>query len=238
VYPVLVDIPDAFTLPGGILVLEVLVGVACGLAWLALHLRGRKDWVATTLNMAAFVVGLHLALSWAMGGDAPITIYSFGVVIILGFFAGSAYLVRQTRTLGIEDKPVFDWAFWMLVSGIVGARLLYAFLNYEHCSENKFELLRIWNGGLVWYGGLVPAAALGLWLLHRRKMPVLHVADIGIAAVLLALGIGRWACLMAGDDYGTTGAPRTPGSGSASTTRAPSWPRTSAACPCTRRSST
>jgi len=205
VFPVLLEIPNAWTMPFGALFAEIAIGVGCALGWLALHLRKRHETVASLLNTVAVLVLLHLVLSRFMKTEAgypPITIYSFGVVIILGFLAGARYMVGVTDKLGLERKKVFDWAFWMLVVGVVGSRLLYAFLKYEEFSANKFEVLRIWNGGLVWYGGLVPAAIVGVWLLSRWKMPVLHVCDIGAAAVMLALGVGRWACLLAGDDYG------------------------------------
>ncbi|MDH3592971.1 MAG: prolipoprotein diacylglyceryl transferase, partial [Planctomycetota bacterium] len=183
-------------------IIEIVIGIAAFLAWLALHLRGRRDWVAANLNTIAVLVGLHLALSKFMGTDREITIYSFGVVIILGFLAGARFMMGQTDQLGLDRKKIFDWAFWMLVVGIIGARLLYAFLNYESFADNKLEVLRIWNGGLVWYGGLIPATFVGIFLLLRHKLPVMHVLDLGGAAVILALAIGRWACLLAGDDYG------------------------------------
>ncbi|MHC4932915.1 MAG: prolipoprotein diacylglyceryl transferase [Planctomycetota bacterium] len=199
-YPLLLRIPKAWDMPGMALLIEILVGLACLLAWLALHLRGRRNWLATTLNLAAFLVGLHFLLSWFMTDE--IKIYSFGVIIIIAFFVCTTYLLRQTRQIGIPDKKVFDWAFWMLVVGILGSRLLYAFLNYELFRDDKLLIFKIWNGGLVWYGGLIPAAIVGVWLLTRYKLPVLHVADAGAAALMFGLGIGRWACLMAGDDYG------------------------------------
>ena len=119
---------------------EIAIGAVCGIGWIAMAIRGRKDWIASALNMVAFLVILHLGLSWAMGekrpdgtlAETPITIFSFGVVIILAFFAATMYMLRQTRRLNIEDKKIFDWAFWMLVSGIVGSRVLYAYLNYDH----------------------------------------------------------------------------------------------------------
>jgi phosphatidylglycerol:prolipoprotein diacylglycerol transferase len=200
-FPVLFEIPNAWSMSGGALVLEIVVGLACFLAWLALHLRGRRDWIAANLNTVAVLIGLHLVLSKVMG-DKPITIYSFGVIIILGFLAGAWYMIRQTDKLKLDSKKIFDWAFWMLVVGIIGARVLYALLNYEEFSGDKLKVLQIWNGGLVWYGGLIPAAVVGVALLWKHKLPTLHVADVGAAVVILALGIGRWACLLAGDDYG------------------------------------
>jgi len=202
VYPILFEIPNALNLPGGVLAGEIAFGVVCGLLWLYRTLRGQKDWLTSAANMGGFLVLLHVGLSWAMGEQRSVTIYSFGVVIILGFFAGATYLVRLTRPLRLDDKRVFDWAFWMLVVGIVGSRIFYALINYELFADNKMEVFRIWNGGLVWYGGLIPAALVAFPLLRRYKLPALHVADLGAAAVMLALGIGRWACFLAGDDYG------------------------------------
>ncbi|MHC5031570.1 MAG: prolipoprotein diacylglyceryl transferase, partial [Planctomycetota bacterium] len=104
--------------------------------------------------------------------------------------------------LHLPTNKVFDWAFWLLVTGIVGSRFLFAFLNYELFEDDKLLIFKIWNGGLVWYGGLIPAVPLGVWLVRRYELPVLHVVDACAVALMLALGIGRWACLMAGDDYG------------------------------------
>ena len=190
--------------------IEIAIGAVCGIGWLVMAAKGRKNWLASTLNMGAFLVILHLVLSLVMAekkpdgtmAETPITIFSFGVVIILAFFVATAYMLKQTRRLEIEDKKIFDWAFWMLVCGIVGSRILYAYLNYDHFQANKAEIFKIWHGGLVWYGGLIPGILIGAYLLRKHKLPVLHVADIGAAAVILALGVGRWACLLAGDDYG------------------------------------
>ena len=210
-FPILFKIPNAWSMMSpGARWTEIAIGAVCGIAWIAMAVRGRKGWLASTLNMGAFLVILHLVLSLLMAekqpdgtlAATPITIFSFGVVIILAFFAATMYMLRQTRRLNIEDKKIFDWAFWMLVCGIVGSRLLYAYLNYDQFAENKAEIFKIWHGGLVWYGGLIPGILIGAYLLRKHKMPVLHVADIGAAAVILALGIGRWACLLAGDDYG------------------------------------
>ncbi|MHC5033285.1 MAG: prolipoprotein diacylglyceryl transferase family protein, partial [Planctomycetota bacterium] len=66
-----------------------------------------------------------------MEKDEPIKIYAFGVIIILAFLAGVYFLTRQTTRLHLPTNKVFDWAFWLLVTGIVGSRFLFAFLNYE-----------------------------------------------------------------------------------------------------------
>ncbi len=200
-HPILFEIPNRSTLAIEIVVVEVVVGIVCLLGWLALRARAPTGWAATTLSTVAILVGLHFALSWFMKGDS-IKIYTFGVVIILGFLAGARYLTSQTDKLGIPSQTMFDWAFWLLVTGIVGSRILYAFLNYEEFEQNKLQIFAIWNGGLVWYGGLIPAVIVGVLLLVKWKLPVLPLCDACAVAIMLALGIGRWSCLLAGDDYG------------------------------------
>ncbi len=201
-FPILFKIPNVSTMAGELVVVEVLVGAVCLLCWIALKLRNSTGWAISVFSTVTILVGLHLLLSTVMEQDRPITIFSFGVVIILAFLAGVYFLTRQTARLHLPTNKVFDWGFWLLVTGIVGSRLLFAFLNYELFQDDKMLILKIWNGGLVWYGGLIPAVVLGVWLLWKYKLPVLHVTDACAVALMLALGIGRWACLLAGDDYG------------------------------------
>jgi len=207
VFPVLFQIPNAKTMAGELLVLEVVVGIASLLVWIALKLRRSESWVGGAASTVAILLMLHVGLSLFMkteGGEPKdIPIYSFGVVIILAFLAGAYFMMRQTDKLGLDRAKVFDWGFWLLVVGIVGARLFYAFLNWDSFTQDKWALLRIWEGGLVWYGGLIPAAVAAFILLTRYKLPVLPVADVAAVALMLSLGIGRWACLLAGDDYGS-----------------------------------
>jgi len=201
-FPILFKIPNISTMAGEIIVVEVVVGAVCLLCWIALKLRNSSGAAISIFSTAAILVGLHLLLSTVMERDRPITIFSFGVIIILAFLAGVYFMTRQTARLQLPTHKVFDWAFWLLVTAIVGSRVLFAFLNYEEFQDDKLLILKIWNGGLVWYGGFIPGAILGVWLLRRYELPVLHVTDACAVGLMLALGIGRWACLMAGDDYG------------------------------------
>ncbi|MEE8106247.1 MAG: prolipoprotein diacylglyceryl transferase, partial [Planctomycetota bacterium] len=98
---------------------------------------------------------------------------------------------------------VFDLGMWLLLSGIVGARLLYVLLNYGEYADTPSTMFAIWQGGLVWYGGMILALPVGLFLMRRYKMPIAKTTDLAACGMLLALGIGRWACLCMGDDYGS-----------------------------------
>ena len=173
-YPTLFEIPNRATLPMGIVVLEAVIGIACLLGWLAIRARAPSGWLATSLSTGAILVALHFGLSVFMKGNA-IKIYTFGVVIIIGFLTGARYMTKQTDRLGLPTQRIFDWGFWLLLSGIIGSRILYVLLNADEFKGNIGGVLAIWNGGLVWYGGLIPAVIVAVVLLVRWRLPVLPI---------------------------------------------------------------
>jgi phosphatidylglycerol:prolipoprotein diacylglycerol transferase len=215
VYPVLLEIPHAWKkLSGGALVFEALIGLAAFLGWLAFAARKRKHPLSTVCSWVAFLVGAHFVLSLVMvqedagGHELPpeqqvIRIYSFAAMVVLGFLAATLFVAHNARSVGVPEQKVFDFGLWLLFIGIAGARLFYAFLNWEEFSSNKLEILKIWKGGLVWYGGFVPMLILGPWLMHRFKMPVLVTLDMVAVATMLGLSLGRIGCFLIGDDYGS-----------------------------------
>ena len=91
-----------------------------------------------------------------------IKIYAFGTFIVLAFLAASFYVRRRAaRDLGLDKAVVFNVCFALLFIGLAGARLLYAMIKYDEFASEKMKLFYIWQGGLVWYGGLIVCL---LWL--------------------------------------------------------------------------
>lgn len=146
------------------------------------------------------------------GGYFPIRM--FGVMVILGFLAGTWIFVRRLRKVGLlregasaspghlTPEDAFDFCFYLLAVGILGSRLVYVFQNFGQFEGRGHEILYIWQGGLVWYGGFALSTLFAFWWLWRRKLPVLQITDAAALAVALGLAIGRWGCFCAGDDYG------------------------------------
>ena len=100
----------------------------------------------------------------------PITIFSFGTFIVLAFIV-SAFAVRHraARTLGLDKERVLNVCFALLFLGLVGARLLYAFIHHAEFSKQPLSFLQIWEGGLVFYGGLLVGLLWLLWYLPRHS---------------------------------------------------------------------
>jgi len=203
VYPILFQIPNTGGMSVGAMALEILLGVGAALVWLWASTQKREDWWVGIFSTATLLIAGHFIASRFLGPRVPI--HTFGVVVVIGFLLGVWYMTKQAtkdKGLEIESRHIFDFGMWLLLSGIVGARLLYVFLNYDEYTADKTAVFAIWQGGLVWYGSMIVGIPVAIFLMRRYKMPVAKTTDLAAAAMLLALGVGRWACLCMGDDYG------------------------------------
>jgi len=131
----------------------------------------------------------------------PITIYTYGVMVALGIFFGSLILVKLAEREGIRREDVVDAAFWSVISGLIGARLFF-FLYNPHLAKPIYRVLFIWEGGLVWYGGVIFGALTALYFVKKRGIPLWRFADIVSIALSVGLGFGRIGCTMSGCCYG------------------------------------
>ena len=129
-------------------------------------------------------------------------IYSYGVMAALGFLAGMLTWVwlarRETRPPGFAS----DLGFWLMAGGIVGSRLAYVVANWSYYRAAPLEIVRIDQGGLIFYGGfLLASAALVIFARHHR-LPVWHLADFAIPALAIGHALGRFGCFLNGCCYG------------------------------------
>lgn len=132
---------------------------------------------------------------------------SFGLLVGIGFLLAVWFGARLAARYGADpakDPERFsgDVAFWVLIGVLGGGRLAYVLLNWEQYSANPLDALKIWEGGLVMYGGLILALVLGGWKAKRLGMPLWQSADYGLTAGFLGQAIGRVGCLLVGDDFG------------------------------------
>jgi phosphatidylglycerol:prolipoprotein diacylglycerol transferase len=131
-----------------------------------------------------------------------IKIYTYGVFIALAFIIAAEYAARVSRELKFEPYYILDIIIWMLIGGILGTRIAYILMNIKDYIQDPVKILKIWEGGLAWYGGIVLSIILGYIWSKKNKMSFLKVADVVSLAVILGLSIGRWGCFSAGCCYG------------------------------------
>ncbi|HOW28143.1 MAG TPA: prolipoprotein diacylglyceryl transferase [Elusimicrobiota bacterium] len=137
-----------------------------------------------------------------------LTLHTYGLLVAFGFLAGYWIALRNMKRAGLSPSVSADLLWLLFLSGLLGARLAYVATAPAYYLAHPWETLKIWEGGLVWYGGFIAAVAVGYHTIRRKGLPALTVADALAPALALGHAIGRVGCFMAGCCYGKpTGLP-------------------------------
>jgi phosphatidylglycerol:prolipoprotein diacylglycerol transferase len=131
-------------------------------------------------------------------------VYWYAVIIALGFILAAAYLMKRRQEFGLTQDNILDMFLVAVPCGIVGARLYYVVFNPAgFFGPGEFvNILKVWEGGLAIYGGIIAAAA-GMYILsRRRKIPIGVLFDVGGLGLLIGQTIGRWGNFINREAYG------------------------------------
>ena len=131
-----------------------------------------------------------------------VTLYTYGFFLAMGFLAAVWFSKRNARFYDLRPDDISDLFFVILVSGIVGARLLYVIINFDDFKASPLDIFKLWNGGLVFFGGFIGAVAASIVTLRIKNLPFFKTADTIAPGVALGHGIGRLGCFFAGCCYG------------------------------------
>ena len=132
----------------------------------------------------------------------PVTIYSYGVVVAVGFITAAWLAARQAASEGLSPEGILDIALVCIISGIIGARLLHVLLNLPYYMHSPAEILMLNRGGLAFQGGFFAAIAAGVLYAKRAGLSFLRAADIMAPYIALGQAIGRIGCFLNGCCYG------------------------------------
>jgi phosphatidylglycerol---prolipoprotein diacylglyceryl transferase len=132
-----------------------------------------------------------------------IPVYSYGLLVATGIVAGILWVRYDARRFGLDPAKAMDLVFYVVLFGIIGSRVVYIIVaEWNRFLQNPLIFFRIWEGGLVFYGGVIFSLIASLWFFRKYKLPVMKYLDIFAPALALGHSIGRLGCLMAGCCYG------------------------------------
>jgi len=133
-------------------------------------------------------------------GSFPIR--SFGVAMIAAFVVAVVLARRRAPRYGIPSSKVWDLSFWVLIFGVLGARLGFILQELPHYRENPSELFSPKFEGLTSFGGMI-AGFLVVWIWCRiQRISMASILDVFAVPFLVAHAIGRVGCLLNGCCYG------------------------------------
>jgi phosphatidylglycerol:prolipoprotein diacylglycerol transferase len=116
------------------------------------------------------------------------------IACIVGTFLAQA----QAKKDHIGTDIVFNFTFLSVLSGIVGARILYIVEHIPLYRDNPLEMLMLSHGGLSWFGGLIAGGLCAVVYIKRKNLPVLLFLDMIAPFVALGQAIGRVGCFLNG----------------------------------------
>ncbi|MDT8368475.1 MAG: prolipoprotein diacylglyceryl transferase [Longimicrobiales bacterium] len=133
-----------------------------------------------------------------LGGEY---VTSFGVMVFAAFIVGGTVIRSELERDGYDGELAWDYVFWGVIGGIIGAKVYYVLLNFDRLQAEGLSFA-FSRGGMVWYGGFILATALVVRAAIRSPVPLGKVADSVAPALAIGYAVGRIGCLLVGDDWG------------------------------------
>ena len=129
------------------------------------------------------------------------SVYSFGFMLALSFLLGIYLSSYRARRIGVEPHHILDLSVYLIISGVVGSRLLYVAFHLEEY-RNPIDVFALWQGGATLYGGFLLAVFAGWVFSRRRNIGFLLLGDIIGPAIPLGVMLTRIGCFLSGCCYG------------------------------------
>ena len=120
-------------------------------------------------------------------------IHTYGIGLALTFWFSLRYFEHRLRKNGYPWRWATGIFLWVVVSSIVGARVVHVIANASYYVDNPGDILAIWHGGLSSFGGLLFAVPVGIVLARRRcpELPTSRAIDLVTPVLVAAWGVGR-----------------------------------------------
>src|SRR5438034_3149384 len=132
----------------------------------------------------------------------PITVYTYGVLLAAAYLLGLRLAMVRARNRGLDATRVLDLGIYIIISALVGAKLLLLITDFQTFKNDPRELVTLARSGGVFYGGLILAVSVALWYIRRVGLPLWTTCDVFAPGIALGHVIGRFGCLFAGCCYG------------------------------------
>ncbi len=124
----------------------------------------------------------------------PLTVHWYGLTYLFAFASAWWLAIKRCEQpwSPINKSQVEDLVVYGALGVVLGGRLGYVFFyNLEHFLQDPLWLVRIWEGGMSFHGGLL-GVAVAVWLYSRRvQTSFLRLGDFVVLMVPLGLGFGR-----------------------------------------------
>ncbi len=132
----------------------------------------------------------------------PLEIRWYAALILVAVIIGITMFMKEGKRFKISNDFLFNLAFWVIVFGIIGARLYYVIFNWSDYSSDLLSIFKIWNGGLAIHGGLIAGFTTMVIYCKKYNVELLKITDMAVVPVILGQAIGRWGNFFNSEAHG------------------------------------
>jgi phosphatidylglycerol---prolipoprotein diacylglyceryl transferase len=131
-----------------------------------------------------------------------IPVFGFGAMIVLAFISATWLACWRAKREKLDPEVILDMAFWVVFSGMVGARLVYCYEYWGLVIKTFWDVVQYWKGGIVFYGGVVGGTLAFLVYRRYRTFPLRPYMDVIAPSIAIGILFGRIGCFLNGCCYG------------------------------------
>ena len=121
-------------------------------------------------------------------------VYTYGLLLAAAYLLGLQFALVRGRARGLDPNRIMDLGIWIIVSALVGAKLMLVFVEWDSFQWTWQSFVNLFRSAGVFYGGLIAAVSVALWYLWRHRMPMWTVTDVFAPGIALGHVIGRLGC--------------------------------------------
>jgi phosphatidylglycerol:prolipoprotein diacylglycerol transferase len=154
------------------------------------------QWIARIFNGKILLNPIAINI----GG---LDIYWYGILFALAFLFGFLVVIREAKRTGVDIDKTINLVFWTVVFGFLGARVVFALLNWGYYSTIPWMILNIWQGGLSLFGGIVGGGVFLIIYSIVKRENIWKTLDLFAPALLIGQVIGRWGNFFNQEYFGT-----------------------------------
>ena len=131
-----------------------------------------------------------------------VTIYWYSILIMISVLIGLYFTSKDAEKNGLTKKFMSDFAFYLIIISILGARLYYVIFNFSVFKNNLLDIFKIWEGGLAIYGGVIAGIIFTIYYSKKKDKSPLLVLDTLAPYLILGQAIGRWGNFFNSEAHG------------------------------------
>ncbi len=127
---------------------------------------------------------------------------SYGFMLVVSFLIAFFIVRRSAKRFDISPIIIENLAFYLMLGVIIGGRLLYVIFHWSQYDRDLLGIIRLWEGGMMFYGGFIGGAIASIIYLKKVKIPILLLGDLLSPSIALGEFFTRIGCFLNGCCFG------------------------------------